>query len=245
MIKHAVLTLLLIAIGPIHATERPVQAPVPDYEVRRAKAEIVIDGHLDDSAWRNAASIDLQFPWNQQTGSQQATRARLLWDDAYLYVAYECEDIDITARHTHHDDPTYEDDAVELFIDTGSDKPGYIGLEMNALGVLYDYFKSTRGLDKSYDLKGVRIAVQRQGTLNDASDQDKRWVLELAIPLSNFSQPAMVGTVWKANLNRWDGTAPHRRLSMWSDSGKLQPDPHQPERFGRLHFSGDMQTYAK
>ena len=52
---------------------------------------------------------------------------------------------------------------------------------------------------------------------------------------------ALPGTVflyrWIANLNRWDGTEPNRRLSQWSDSGLLKPNPHHPDRFGQLLFS--------
>ena len=45
--------------------------------------------------------------------------------------------------------------------------------------------------------------------------------------------------VWTANLNRWDGTEPNRRLSLWSDSGLEKPHPHNPKRFGELLFSRD------
>ena len=37
-------------------------------------------------------------------------------------------------------------------------------------------------------------------------------------------------------MNRWDGTEPNRRLSQWSDSGLIKPDPHYPDRFGQLLF---------
>src|SRR5690348_17157994 len=83
------------------------QPPIPRYEVKRATSPVVIDGKPDDKAWSAAGKIELIFPWDAQTGAKQKTVARLLWDDRNLYVSYECEDTDIVAFHTEHDDPTY------------------------------------------------------------------------------------------------------------------------------------------
>src|SRR5258708_27172712 len=69
--------------------------PVPRYEVHRAVGGIVIDGKLDDAAWKAAPEVEFRFPWDQQTGPKQKTVARLLWDDERLYVGYQCEDTDI------------------------------------------------------------------------------------------------------------------------------------------------------
>jgi hypothetical protein len=51
--------------------------------------------------------------------------------------------------------------------------------------------------------------------------------------------PPKAGDVWRAQLNRWDGSALQnepRQLSMWCHSGIVRPHPHNPERFGYLHF---------
>lgn len=235
--------LMLTLVSCKGNVERSIVTAIPDYDVKRASAKIAIDGRLDEATWRNASAIELQFPWEEQTGKKQSTKARLLWDDEYLYVAYECIDGDITARYETHDDPTYEDDAVELFINPNPSENIYIGLEMSARAALYDYlYRYPKNLEKSYDLKGAKLAVQRDGTLNDSTDQDKSWVLELAIPISNFAEfaggkPVIAGTTWAVNINRWDGTEPNRRLSMWSDSGQRLPNPHNPQRFGRIHFT--------
>jgi hypothetical protein len=189
-----------------------------------------------------ATTATLQFPWEQQTGAKQKTTVRLLWSDDMLFVAFECEDADIVAHHEQRDDPTYKDDAVEIFIQPNPKTSIYIGLEMNARAVLYDYVNVyQQALMKAFDLKGVQLAANLDGTLNLTSDRDKGWALEVAIPLKNFSElmggrPVETGTVWTANLNRWDGTEPNRRLSVWSDSATVRPSPHNPKRFGQLVF---------
>ena len=241
LILSAVLAFTLVT--PVVAqAQRPDLAPIPTYEVHRAGSAPRIDGQLDDAAWQAAKPVVFIFPWADQTGKMQKTMARLTWDNENLYVAYECEDDDITALHTQRDDPTYRDDAVEIFIAPPGVKNLYFGLEMNARAVLYDYlYPFPQRLMKNYDLRGLRMAVSINGTLNVTGDQDQGWNLEVAIPWAAFADLTNIpvpktGDRWIANLNRWDGTQPNRRLSQWSDSGMLKPDPHYPDRFGQLLF---------
>ncbi|MGH7945457.1 MAG: carbohydrate-binding family 9-like protein [Opitutaceae bacterium] len=239
---RTIIFLAIVACGYGQPAERPVASPVPVYEIKRVRTKITVDGRIDEAAWKEAGTIALQFPWEKQTGAKQKTIARLLWDDANLHVAYECDDADIVAHHQQHDDPTYEDDAVEIFINPDPKHDNYIGLEMNARAVLFDYlYVYPHVAMKSVDLKGVRLAAHLRGTLNLTSDADQGWTLEVAIPLNNFSEfmrgrPVAAGAVWRANVNRWDGTAPNRRLSVWSDSAMVSPNPHNPKRFGQLVF---------
>jgi hypothetical protein len=88
----------------------------------------------------------------------------------------------------------------------------------------------------------VQLAASIRGTLNMTGDRDQGWNLEVAIPWRAFSDLAdnpvpKTGDRWIANMNRWDGTQPNRRLSQWSDSGMVRPDPHYPDRFGQLLFA--------
>lgn len=217
--------------------------PVPRYEVKWAPSAIVIDGKLDESAWKAANTAQFVFPWDKQTGAKQKTIARLLWDDENLYVGYECEDTDIVAHYAKRDDPTYKDDAVEIFINPDpSQTDYYYGLEMNAKAVLYDYFcVFAKHFLKRFNLEGAHLATNLRGTLNQTGDKDEGWSLEVSIPWKNFEEiakklPPETGSYWTANLNRWDGTEPNRRLSQWSNSGADRPNPHVPTRFGQLVF---------
>lgn len=204
------------------------------YEVKRTTGVISIDGKVDEAAWKAAPPIEFIFPWEAQKGAKQKTVARLLWDDRYLYVAYDCDDAEITAQFEKRDDPTYRDDAVELFINPKPSQSNYFGLEMNARGTLYDYFYLfPEFLLKRFDFTDVRVKSART---------EKGWSLELAISWTDFEglgtgRPPKRGDVWTANLNRWDGTEPARRLSQWSDSEMAKPNPHNPKRFGQLVFT--------
>jgi hypothetical protein len=229
---------VLLAAGALCA-----QPPLPRYEVKRAAGKITVDGKLDEAAWAGAAAAELVFPWEAQTGAKQKTRVRLLWDAEHLYAAYQCDDADVVAHFDHRDDPTYRDDAVEIFLNPKPEQNFYYGLEMNARATLYDYFYAyPQLLLKRIDFAGVQLATQVDGTLNQTGDKDKGWTLELAIPWKNFEElgtsvAPKPGAEWTANLNRWDGTEPARRLSVWADTALPRPSPHNPKRFGRLVFT--------
>jgi hypothetical protein len=230
--------LALLAVGPLVS-----QSAIPRYEAKRAASPLTIDGKLDEAAWTQAsAPITLQFLWDSQTGAKQKTAARLVWDAQALYVGFDADDADITARFLERDDPTYRDDAVEIFINPDPKQEAvYYGFEMNARGTLYDYLNyNSRTLFKRFDATGVKIATALRGTLNAPKDVDSGWSLEASIPWSNFEElsrrPPGVGTVWKANVNRWDGVEPNRRMSIWSDPQNTTSWPHVPSRFGEIVF---------
>jgi hypothetical protein len=218
------------------------QSAVPRYEDHRAPAPPALDGRLDEAAWAAAPVVTLQFLWESQTGAKQGTRARLLWDAQALYVGFDADDADITAQFQQRDDPTFRDDAVEIFINPDPRQEAvYYGFEMNARGVLYDYLNyNSRTLFKRFDATGVTIAVSLRGTLNVRTDVDKGWSLEARIPWPNFEElsrrPPQAGAVWKVNFNRWDGVAPDRRMSIWSDPQNSESWPHVPSRFGEIVF---------
>jgi hypothetical protein len=218
------------------------QSPVPRYEVKRTSTPLAIDGKLDEPAWTATPAVTLQFLWESQTGAKQMTRARLLWDAQALYVGFDADDADITAQFQQRDDPTYRDDAVEMFINPNPQQEVvYYGFEMNARGVLYDYLNyNSRTLFKRFDATGVKIATSLRGTLNVRTDTDSGWSLEAMIPWANFEElsrrPPVAGAMWKANFNRWDGVEPNRRMSIWSDPQNNESWPHVPSRFGEIVF---------
>ena len=214
----------------------------PSYVVHRAPAPVTIDGTVDAKEWAAASpAMEFIFPWETQTGAKQKTHARMMWDDEFLYVVYESDDTDITGQVKTHDGFVYRDDTVELFLNV---KPtqlaGYYCVEINVLGTIMDYVC----IDSQYyirrlEMEGMKVGIKVDGTLNQRDDQDRGWSLELAIPWKNFSdmaRPPVDGTVMTANLNRWDGVDPTRRLSVWADSKLNWPHPHAPANFGELKF---------
>src|SRR5258708_38170686 len=89
----------------------------------------------------------------------------------------------------NRDDPTYKDDAVEIFINPDPSQKFYYGLEMNARATLYDYLYIWPKVHITrLNFDGVQLATHIRGTLNQTGDKDEGWSLEVAIPWKNFTE---------------------------------------------------------
>ncbi len=250
MLYSLVLTLALAGAASAQATTR-FQAPpdeLPTYQVLRTNEGIQVDGRLDEADWRHAAPIAFVMPWSDLAQAEpQSTTARLLWDDANLYIIYECVDPHLHSEVTQHDGAVYQEDAVEIFAAPNAATPGnYYGYEMNIHGTLLDYIAFGGGTDRtkaihpSWQSEGVVIATTYDGTLNDHADTDRSWILEIAIPHDNFRHlggqiPPQDGDQWRAGLNRTKGY--RGQFGLWSDTATPVADFHRANRFGILTFS--------
>ena len=222
--------------------------PPHAYVCHRAADTITIDGKLDEASWKHAANtaefVDISgegFP-----RPEYRTTAKMLWDDEFLYVAAEMEEPNLQASLTEHDSIIYRDNDFEVFLDPDGDGKNYFEIEINAFGTLFELM-----LDKPYrvggnfltqwDCPGLKSAVRCTGTLNDASDRDRGWVVEMAIPRKaltlNFDNPLQAGKSWRVNFSRvqWLKKGGPEENWVWTPTGKI--DMHMPERWGYVFFS--------
>ncbi len=99
-----------------------------------------------------------------------------------------------------------------------------------------------------YDLPGLQTAVQVDGTLNNNSDIDRGWSLEMAIPWDSLgllangrSLPPENGDVWTFFLGRFERlmssgleVTPHPAMVL-TPHGIY--DTHMPDKWSRVEFS--------
>lgn len=224
-------------------------APAPlHYSCARTPVPIQIDGRLDDPAWQAA-------PWTSDfvdiEGAARPlprfrTRVKMLWDDHYLYIAAELEEPDVKATLTQHDSVIFHDNDFEVFVKPLPATPSYYEFEMNALNTGWDLFlnkpyKLEGKPDNSWDIAGLKTAVAIQGTLNNSSDRDHGWTLEIAYPLAAFESRQHVpapqpGTEWRINFSRVEWKAGQAREDNWVWSPQGLIDMHVPEHWGYLRF---------
>jgi hypothetical protein len=131
---------LLIALSAAGAAEWKFPCPeneIARYAAHRSSGPIRIDGSLDEPAWQSAPRSP-RFT-DILTGQPviHDTRAAVLWDDEYLYVAYWVEEPFVHAKFTNHNDFIYQDNDVEFFI-AGPD--AYYEFEINSFNTCYEVF---------------------------------------------------------------------------------------------------------
>jgi hypothetical protein len=115
------------------------------------------------------------------------------------------------------------------------------------------FTKHPRGLRWAFldwDLKSIQAAVHVDGTLNDPSDKDKGWTVEVAVPWKDLamldlseprSLPPKIGDTWRVDFSRFNQ---NKDPSNPKDSGgwALSPhgvwDSHIPEVFPYVVLKG-------
>lgn len=167
------------------------------------------------------------------TGKQPSlnTIVKACWTEEDIWFRFECEDDHIVSSMTNHDDPLYEEDVVELFLDEDREGTGYYEIELSPRNVVFDAIihNNHQGLvnaDTSWHVRGLDTKV----------DQKDRIILyELRIPLTNFKRPPVLGTKWLWNAFRIDEDKQgNRHYSAWSPTGAI--NFHLPAFFGKLVF---------
>ncbi len=185
------------------------------YVCQYTDTPIVIDGKLDDLAWRTAPFteyfMDIEGP--QKPQPKYRTQAKMLWDDKYFYVAAHLQEPHVWGTLTEHDAVIFLDNDFEIFIDPNSDNHEYYEIEINALNTEWDLFlpkpyKDQTKADNSWEIPGLKTAVHIYGTLNDPKDTDRGWSVEFAIPwdvLEEYAHkpaPPVEGDQWRVNFSR-------------------------------------------
>src|SRR5262249_386179 len=187
--KNQVLVLTASALIEQATSVPPAPMPHPrGYVCVFASSPVTVDGRLDEPAWRDAAWTEDFVDMAAPTGSSAPrTRVKMAWDADNLYIAAEIAEPQLWAEMTKHDSPPFQENAFEFFIDPDGDNHEYYEFEINALNTTWDLFlprpyrDGGRGLS-DWEILGLKSAVHLDGTLNDPSDVDRGWTIEIAVP---------------------------------------------------------------
>lgn len=239
---------------------------VPEkYVAYKAEEAINVDGELSEMEWGH-------IEWTKEFEDLQGykgpeplfpTRVKMQWDDNYFYFAAELIEPHIWATLKNHDDIILNDNDFEIFIDPDGDTHNYCEIEMNAFTTIWDLMLTRPYRDKArvidaWHIYGIKKAVKIYGTLNDPSDTDDKWTLEIAIPwkvleeLSSHPGAPVNGEQWRVNFLRVNHQVDFsdgqykRKIDpetgkpfpcynwIWVPSGK---GCHAPEVWGFVQFS--------
>lgn len=245
-----------------------IAAPL-SYECRFSAKDPVIDGRLDDDAWKDISwtSDFIDIRGKEEAKPRFRTRAKMAWCEQGLCIAAELEDPHVWGTLTRKNSIIFHDNDFEIFLDPDGDTLNYYEFEINALGTIWELT-----LDKPYSKGGTAThgtnlpslvsAVAVNGTLNNPTDTDQGWTVEVLLPWADLkahqgtkTSPPQNGDVWRINFSRvqWrhevkegryvrvpeygakipDGEHPEDNW-VWSPQGVI--NMHLPEHWGRLVF---------
>ncbi|MFP3904074.1 MAG: sugar-binding protein [Armatimonadota bacterium] len=174
-----------------------------------------LDGVFDEDVWNHAVALD---PFVINTGEdtpQMPTDVRLLCDGKNLYFGVTCHEdkMDyLTAGITREGGPVWQDDCVEIFVDSNLDRATFKQVAANSLGVQAWNAKP----DTSW----------RADSRVETKLYDDRWAAEISIPMDDLE---LTGSQFGLNVCRERRPMERLELSCWSATGGSFG---RPSRFG-------------
>ena len=190
----------------------------------RTEGKILVDGDLAEKDWERAEKAAEFFRAQPVRGvrAQLKTEAMVLFDDTALYIGFRCFEPDMTRLRetlTRRDSRIWEDDAVEVVLDTyDDDRNGYI-FGVNTLGTQMDQHVSNESVfTLTWDARWEAQVVKGKNF----------WTAEFAIP---FSELRFSTDDLKWGINFWRAHPIDGEAYSWSDTGG---------DFGRISEFGEL-----
>jgi len=193
---------------------------------------ISIDGKLSENAWSSAPRMaDFVQITDMESPASQRTEAYLIYDDRFLYVGIKCHEENMEnlkyADWHQHDDPLWNDDCAELFIDPANNMNNYYHIIVNCAGVIYDALSI--GVGKA---RMENWSSDAEAAVSKAADS---WTVELALPFSALAIKPEKGEVWRINVAR-ERYAGKSEFSSWAPLRNF----NAPARFNEILMDGPI-----
>lgn len=190
---------------------------------------MVIDGKLDDSCWDEVPFTSDFVDISTNTVPRFNTKAKIRWDDDYLYVGAILEETEIWANITDtchcynnsEDQVIFHDNDFEVFLDLDGNTHHYKEYEMNVMNATWDlilnkpysndgYENSSRVYGKfGFDMQPpLTSGVFVNGSVNEPYKDNAYWSVEIAFPIAHLavnesiSLPPKNDSIWRINFSR-------------------------------------------
>ena len=234
MFKNCLLIIGLIIISHTTFASNSGDTSIPKkrYDTKRLTGKtITLDGVPNEDAWNLVewAGDFTQWQPNEGRRPSQPTRFKILYDNKFLYVAYDCYDSTpnlIEKRMARRDD--FPGDFVEINIDSYHDQRTGFSFTTSVSGVRGDEFISNNGnnWDENWNpIWFAKTAINKHG-----------WTAEIKIPLSQLRYGNEKEKVW--------GIQVMRRIFRKEERSTWQFIPQSTgvwvSNFGELHGLNDI-----
>jgi len=269
-----VLLFVLFSITMGSAEDKKFPIPQIDfnpekYVCYRVSDPLEIDGELDEDDWQNAVRTKyfVDIEGSLKPRPRFWTNVKMLWDENYFYIGAQLQEPHIWATLKERDTIIYQDNDFEVFIDPDGNSHNYYEVEINAFGAFWDLmlvkpYRDGGPAINAWDIYRIKVAVTLDGTINNPSDIDSHWQVEMAIPWdvlgegTTMASPPKDGDFWRINFSRvvWPmetsggkyikfkdrktGITAANLNWVWSPQGLI--NMHYPEMWGYVHFTDNI-----
>ena len=203
---------------------------VSEYKCKKAISEKV-RGFLSD--W-----VELRRNSGEDISTEFTTKARLSWDEKFLYVQFSCLDDTFNATLTDYNDKLYTEDVVEVFIDDNCDLKTYTEIEVNPLNAVLHYHVLNNLHNNFWGYAKVEQSINSKVEIVKHPDGIE-WQVSISIPMEEFvtakNCPPKEGDVWLFNLYRIK-TYQSGDVEYSSFSATKVNSFHRPDCFAKLIF---------
>ncbi len=236
----------LLIVLTVSAQQEKVVRKLPAV---RTTQKIVIDGILNDEAWKSAPIATDMVEWRPTFGKvendRNKTEIRILYDNAAIYIAGFCHEANRDSISTElvGRDVVGVNDFVGVLFDTYNDQINGFGYYVTPLGEQFDAKYSSNGEDASWS-----SVYETQAKIVDGG-----WVFEMRIPYSAIRFSSVNKQDWGINITRrrrksdqqymWNPTNPtvggnfFAQFGLWTGVENIKPPV-------RLSFSPYISTYV-
>jgi hypothetical protein len=157
----------------------------------------------------------------------------------HLLLKYFVTEKHVRALYKEANDPVHKDSCVEFFIAFGGES-NYYNLEFNCVGTCQAAFGAGKNGRIMID-RNIIHKIRWHMLMETASIQDDRirWELTLMIPFDVFcfhNLTTLKGMSCRANFYKCGDDLPDPHFLTWNNISGDEPDFHQPEYFGSIHF---------
>ncbi len=211
----AAVALMCVSISPAraqHGMSAPGIGTVPPPAVAAPlTGSIVLDGRLEDLAWRSVPALT-DFTQSQPREGEPATQRteiRFLFDTDALYIGARMYDTEgaagVRTRLVRRDADPEGFDYIQIVFDTFHDHLGRVAFAVNPSGVKGDWYGPNGA-----DLDGSWDAVWEVKTRVDSLG----WTAEFRIPFAQLRFPRDSVQTWGLQVQRFETRL--NELSVWS-----------------------------
>jgi hypothetical protein len=209
---------LIISLFP---NVRTVAADLPDtarpmIHAVRIQGDIKLTGKLDDPRWNLAHPVELRYEINpgENTPAPQQTFVKMLYNQEYVYFGFDCQDSNPSAIRAHitDRDKIFDDDFVDVIVDTYRDFQRGYEIVVNPYGIQGDLLMTSGNEDASLDLVWESAA----------SINNHGWTAEIAMPFKSLRFPAVPVQEWNVVFIRTIPRASRVQIS-WTPFDRNNP----------------------